>query len=151
MDGGNVLIELESAAQILLGPPNLVAQEQRQQAEQIFLNFRKTKSPYQMCKQLLEQSKNNYVLFEASGLLKEGIIREWHELSSNDTAQLRSYLLQYVVNNPLLSAYVRERIVQVIAIMVKRRSVEDGGEDRAVVINEVQQLITGSKYFSPFC
>ena len=143
MDGGNVLIELESAAQILLGPPNLVAQEQRQQAEQIFLNFRKTKSPYQMCKQLLEQSKNNYVLFEASGLLKEGIIREWHELSSNDTAQLRSYLLQYVVNNPLLSAYVRERIVQVIAIMVKRRSVEDGGEDRAVVINEVQQLITG--------
>ena len=88
MDGGNVLIELESAAQILLGPPNLVAQEQRQQAEQIFLNFRKTKSPYQMCKQLLEQSKNNYVLFEASGLLKEGIIREWHELSSTDTAQL---------------------------------------------------------------
>merc|ERR1712020_772937 len=41
------------------------------------------------------------------------------------------------------SAYVRERIVQVIAIMVKRRSVEDMGEDRGVVINEVQQLITG--------
>ena len=65
-----------------------------------------------MCKQLLEQSKNNYVLFEASGLLKEGLIREWHELSAGDITQLRSYLLQYVVNNPLLSAYVRERIVQ---------------------------------------
>ena len=143
MDGGNVLVELESAAQMLMGPPNLVAQEQRQQAEQIFLNFRKTKSPYHMCKQLLEQSKNNYVLFEASGLLKEGLIREWHELSAQDISQLRSYLLQYVVNNPLLSAYVRERIVQVIAIMVKRRSVEDGGEDRGVVIGEVQQLITG--------
>ena len=143
MDGGNVLVELESAAQILMGPPNLVAQEQRQQAEQIFLSFRKTKSPYHLCKQLLEQSKNNYVLFEASGLLKEGLIREWRELSAQDISQLRSYLLQYVVNNPLLSAYVRERIVQVIAIMVKRRSVEDGGEDRGVVIGEVQQLITG--------
>ena len=143
MDGGNVLVELETAAEMLMGPPNLVAQGQRQQAEQIFLNFRKTKSPYHMCKQLLEQSKNNYVLFEASGLLKEGLIREWHELSAQDISQLRSYLLQYVVNNPLLSAYVRERIVQVIAIMVKRRSVEDGGEDRGVVIGEVQQLITG--------
>ena len=143
MDGGNVLVELETAAEMLMGPPNLVAQGQRQQAEQIFLNFRKTKSPYHMCKQLLEQSKNNYVLFEASGLLKEGLIREWHELSAQDISQLRSYLLQYVVNNPLLSAYVRERIVQVIAIMVKRRSVEDGGEDRGMVIGEVQQLITG--------
>ena len=140
---GNVLMELESAAQILLGPPHLVAHSQRQQAEQIFLNFRKTKSPFQLCKQLLEQSKNDYVLFEASGLLKDGLIREWRELSSDDVRQLRSYLLQYVVNNPPLSAYVRERIVQVIAIMVKRRSVEDVGEDRGVVINEVQQLITG--------
>ena len=53
------------------------------------------------------------MLFEASGLLKEGLIREWRELSGNDITQLRAYLLQYVVNNPLLSAYVRERIVQV--------------------------------------
>ena len=113
MSDGNVLMELESAAQILLGPPHLVAHSQRQQAEQIFLNFRKTKSPYQLCKQLLEQSKNDYVLFEASGLLKDGLIREWRELSSEDVRQLRSYLLQYVVNNPALSAYVRERIVQV--------------------------------------
>ena len=35
-------------------------------------------------------------------------------------------------------------LLQVIAIMVKRRSVEDGGEDRGVVISEVQQLIRSS-------
>ena len=34
--------------------------------------------------------------------------------------------------------------MQVIAIMVKRQSVEDGGADRGVVINEVQQLITSN-------
>ena len=94
-----------------------------------------------MCKHLLECSKNDYVLFEASGLLKDSLIREWSELGSDQISGLRSYLLQYVVNNPALSAYVRERIVQVIAIMVKRRSVEDAGEDRQVVIGEVQQLI----------
>ena len=42
----------------------------------------------------------------------------------------------------LICTFFRERIVQVIAIMVKRQSVEDGGVDRGVVINEVQQLIT---------
>jgi len=137
------LAELESAAAVLLGPPHLVSPQQRQQAEQIFLSFRATKQPYQLCRQLLEQSNNDYVLFEAAGLLKDGLVREWREMEASQLAGLRSYLLQYVIAHPLLSSYVRERIVQVIAIMVKRRSVEDGGEDRGVVIKEVQQLITG--------
>ena len=44
------LSELEQAAGILLGPPNLVNPEQRSAAESLFLQFRKTKCPYSMCK-----------------------------------------------------------------------------------------------------
>ena len=44
------LAELEQAAGILLGPPNLVSAEQRGAAERLFLEFRKTKCPYSMCK-----------------------------------------------------------------------------------------------------
>ena len=133
--------ELEMAADIVLGPPNLVSAEQRATAESIFINFRKSVCPYTMCKELLETSKNDYVLFEASGLIKDALIREWNELPAQDIHALRTYLLQYVISNPSCSAFVRERIVQVIAIMVKRQSVEDGGKDRSLVIAEVQQLI----------
>jgi hypothetical protein len=133
---------IESAAQILLGPPGLVTPEQRHAAETIFLNFRKSKCPYQMCKELLDTCKNDYVLFEAGSLIKDALIREWRELPLEVVRDVRQYLLQYVVTRLDLANFVRERIVQVIAIMVKRQSVEDGGEDRAAVVKEVQQLIT---------
>ena len=77
-----------------------------------------------------ETSKVEYVLFESSGLIREGLIREWNSLSKSDVSALRTYLLQYVVGNPSLSSYVRERIVQVMAIIIKRQSVEDLGADR---------------------
>ncbi len=56
---------------------------------------------------LLETSGNDYVLFEASGLIKDGLIREWKELSTADIQALRGYLLQYIINRPSLSSFVR--------------------------------------------
>ena len=53
--------------------------------------------------------------------------------------------MTYVVQK-VLSAYVRERILQVVAVMVKRASVEDLGADRSSILNEVEQLfISGDK------
>ena len=62
--------------------------------------------------ELLETSKSDYVLFEASGLIKDALIREWNDIPANDIQGMRSYLLQYVINNPASSSFVRERIVQ---------------------------------------
>ena len=86
----------------------------------------------------------DYVLFEAAGLLKYGLIREWSTLNQGEVKGLRSYLLSFVINHPTLSSYIRERIVQVVAIAIKRQSVDDLGEDRRAVLNEVSQLITGN-------
>ena len=77
-----------------------------------------------------ETSKVDYVLFQAAELLKEGLIREWSSLGQDEIKGLRAYLLSYVIGHPTLSGYIRERIVQVVAIAIKRQSVDDLGEDR---------------------
>ncbi|XP_013138287.1 PREDICTED: exportin-4-like [Papilio polytes] len=131
---------LESAAQILMAPPNLVSPEQRHQAESVFLEFRTTKNPYQLCREILEKSSSEYVLFEAAGLIKAGLIREWSLLSKEDTSSIREYLLNYLLRkeNP---AFVKERLLQTIAIIIKRGSVDDGGRERKALLAELEKII----------
>ncbi|CAB3362620.1 Hypothetical predicted protein [Cloeon dipterum] len=136
-----MLRELEVASEILLAPPNIVTKEQRQSAEQIFLNFRKTKAPYVLCRHILDTSRVDYVLFEAAGLIKETLIRDWSMLQESDVLSLRQYLLQYVLNHLSLAPFVRERILQVIAVMVKRGSVDDFGLERSSIVAEIESLI----------
>jgi predicted lysophospholipase L1 biosynthesis ABC-type transport system permease subunit len=62
-------------------------------------------------------------------------------MQQSDIASLRQYLLHYIISKPTLAPFVRERILQVIAIMVKRGSVEDLGEERKEILNEVEGLI----------
>lgn len=41
----------------------------------LYLKYLQSQAPYGLCKHLLEHTNNDYVLFEASGLLKDGLIR----------------------------------------------------------------------------
>ena len=88
-----------------------------------------------------DSCSSDLVLFEAAGLLKDALIREWSSVSDQDLKSLQSYLLNFVVQKTTLSAFVRERILQVVAIMVKRGSVTDLGADRGQILNSVEQLI----------
>lgn len=91
----------------------MVTSEQRHQAESVFLEFRSTKNPYQLCREILEKSSSDYVLFEAAGLLKAALIREWTLLTESDVSSLREYLLTYLLRKEA-PPFLREKLLQVI-------------------------------------
>ncbi|XP_031333614.1 exportin-4-like [Photinus pyralis] len=137
----DIIRQLEAAASVIMAPPNIITAEQRRSAENVFLTFRKTKLPYDICRQILEHSQVDYVLFEAAEILKSALIREWVFLRESDTISLRQYLIQYVSHRVNLPFYVQERLLQVIAIMVKRGSVEDFGQERTAILTDIENLI----------
>ena len=46
----------------------------------------------------IEQSRNDYVLFQAASTIKEAILREWNILDNSDIESLRSFLLTFVTH-----------------------------------------------------
>ncbi|XP_050429581.1 exportin-4-like [Adelges cooleyi] len=136
-----VLQELEAAGRVMLASPSLVSNEQRCAAEQVFMNFRKTNMPYSICRYILDCSKVDFVLFETVGTLRDALIRDWTLLSQEQKNELRQYLFHFIMQEGNIAPFVRERILQVIAIMIKRGSVEDKGRERENILNEVEKLI----------
>ncbi|XP_067950232.1 exportin-4-like [Watersipora subatra] len=142
MDPLSIVQKLEEAAKALLAPPNLVTPEQRQDAERIFIEFRKFPFPYDTCRFILEHSKDDYTKFQAAATIKCSIVREWATLQPHDVEQLRIFLLQYVTSHLGLQAYVREEIFQTLAVIVKRGMMESDAIAKDKLFDEVMQLIS---------
>ncbi|XP_037079811.1 exportin-4-like [Pollicipes pollicipes] len=142
--GDNIILQLEAAAKVFLSPPTCVSAEERHQAELFFLEFRKTPSPFALCRTILETCQDSYVQFEAANLLKDGLLREWKQLPAEAITELKNYLLNYLVAHTGAPGFLRERLVQTVAILVKRRSVEDGGAQRSELLANLEQLIRSS-------
>lgn len=117
-----------------------ITSEQRHAAETIIMNFRKTKTPYVICQQILEKSDVQLLQFEAADVLKHALVTEWDSLQEQDKLTLRQYLLNYVLHRSPPS-FIREKILQVVAIMIKRASTTDMGVERGYILVEMQKML----------
>lgn len=123
---------------------SVIQTEQRQNAEKIILNFRKTKTPYIICQQILEKSTVDLLLFEAADVIKRALIIEWDDLQEQDRLALRQYLMNFVLHRQMQS-FIREKILQVIAIMIKRNSVADSGREARTILAEMEKTLAAGQ------
>lgn len=121
-------------------PPTVISAQQRQSAENVIMNFRRRKTPFVLCQQILEQSTVDMLLFEAADVIKKALIVEWDDLREQDKLGLRQYLLNYVLHHPT-QAFVREKILQVVAIMIKRTSIADSGQETRTILDQMDKLL----------
>lgn len=135
------MLELEQASRIVLAPPNMVTSEQRHAAENVILDFRKKKMPYSVCRFILENSSVDYVLFQAATTIKEAVVREWSLLNAQDIESLRSFLVRFVTRNVTLQSYVREQILQTVAVILKCGTLDASVTSCDCLFQDVTELI----------
>lgn len=80
------------------------------------------------------------LLFEAADVIKRALIIEWDTLQEQDRLGLRQYLMNYVLQRRM-QPYIREKILQVIAIMIKRNSVTDAGVETGNLLKEMEKML----------
>lgn len=119
----------------------MVSNEMRGMSESLIMDFRRTKNPFVLCRHILETSKNDFLQFEAAGLIKSALILEWNVLNDNDTLALQQYLMNYIMTHEgTIQQFVQERILQVVAIITKRRSITIEMTELLKVLSDLESI-----------
>lgn len=102
-----------------------------------------------MCQQILEKSTVDMLLFEAADVIRRAIVVEWNELQEQDRMSLRQYLMNYVLHRQMQSC-VREKMLQVIAIMIKRNSLAQSECGTQSILVELEKMLNIGEFEQKF-
>lgn len=94
-----------------------------------------------MCREILEHSQNQYILFQAGACLKNAVIREWSTLGKSGAHALFNYLFEYV-NRCYLEQFVINELMLVSAVIFKRFLLHDYELDKTNDISVEKILIS---------
>lgn len=87
----------------------------------------------------------DFVLFQSASVMRDAVMREWQILTAEEKAELRQYLLHFLTSRTSLTSYVQRQLVHMLALMVKRTSLEPGFQElfRSILDFVAQMLGTG--------
>ena len=111
------------------------------QSENVFINFAKSRLPIQLCFEVLDKSNVELVLFETVKLIKNVVVYEWNGMTQEEKNFLRQKLMSFVIQRQELPSSVGERILQVVAIIIKRKYIEDKGVELEELLEDVRKMI----------
>lgn len=97
--------------------------------------------PLQLCFEVLEKSNVELVLFETVKLIKNVVVYEWNGMSPEEKNLLRQKLMNFVIQRQELPQSVGERVLQVVAIIIKRKYIEDKGVELAELLEDIRKMI----------
>lgn len=92
---------------------------------------------------LSENSQSDFVLFQSISTIREAVIREWPILPPEEKVELRGYLMQYLTSHPSVAPYVRNQVLHIVALLVKRATLEVNCEELfGSVLDSVAQMLS---------
>ena len=87
----------------------------------------------------IENSRSDFVQFQAASTIREASMREWSILPLEEKTALRGYLVQFLTAHPRLINYVRSQLLHTVAVMVKRATLD---EDQKKLFDSVLSTIS---------
>jgi hypothetical protein len=114
----------------------------RESAEKFLVEFRASKSPYSICKHVLDKSGDPSAQFHAISACRDAILREWEVLDPKMIHALRDELLMFAANRTATTApYVSSQVLHCIAVMFKRGFLADPENLSRTLFTQVNQLL----------
>uniref|UniRef100_A0A1I7TQK1 Exportin-4 n=1 Tax=Caenorhabditis tropicalis TaxID=1561998 RepID=A0A1I7TQK1_9PELO len=135
------LSTIETFAETLLAPPNLVTGEAREQATYFFEDLKK-KITINECLILLRESKNPFVLFQIGQAVGEIVLRDWSLIEANDVQVAYKTLLEFVATSLSLESYVTGACLKSSAMIIKRGILDGKSGDQEELYQFIHQMLT---------
>ncbi|KAI8050978.1 armadillo-type protein [Syncephalis plumigaleata] len=135
MDYNLILQQLETACADFQFPAKQAA------AEKVLIEFKRTPNILPVCRYVLEHTTTPLVQFHTALAIREALVRDYALLSKQDVIGVRDYLLGLCCEHENLERFVREQLLHVYAVILKRSWMDLASPEREQVFSQAENLM----------
>ncbi|KAI6239690.1 ATP synthase subunit gamma, mitochondrial [Aphelenchoides fujianensis] len=132
---GEEMAKMEGAAQVMLSQN--ADPLQRREAESYFLSLREANLPPELCREIIENTAEPYVVFQLAQCLTVQLLRQWNSYTSDQLMAICKYLLEFPLTHPSLPPFAISELFKSAAVIYKRGTNWDG----EMVIEPIARLL----------